>query len=161
MTTKDVIVSVKGIQKDFVENDSVEVITTGQLYKKNSKYYINYVDSDLFIKSETKTTIKIAKDKIDIIRFGGSNTHMIFETNKKHMTHYDTPFGALLIGVITKNISFKEKDNSLELKVNYQLEINNGFVGENSFEVKVQEKSSNIHLMDRHFNHQISREEQL
>jgi uncharacterized beta-barrel protein YwiB (DUF1934 family) len=142
--TKDVIISIKGVQTDFVDNNQVEMITAGQYYKKNEKHYIQYLDNNLQDNQETKTTVKIGTEKIEILRHGGTNTHMIFEMNKKNMTHYDTPFGALLIGVKTKEINFKEEENQLDLEVIYQLEINHNYIGDNSFELKVQNKKTTV-----------------
>lgn len=147
--TKDVIISIQGIQTDFVNHDSVEMITTGQYYEKKGKHYIRYIDNDLQQEKETQTTIKITEEKVEIIRLGAANTHMVFEKNQKHMTHYDTPFGALLIGLKTKEIAFDQQESQLQLEVGYQLEINHHYIGENSFKLYVQnKKDSAINLFN-------------
>ncbi|TCK93296.1 uncharacterized beta-barrel protein YwiB (DUF1934 family) [Natranaerovirga hydrolytica] len=136
--TKEVLLSIKGLQTDFVSKDSLEMITTGTYYHKNDKEYINYIDNDLNKEKETKTTIKISEDKVDLIRFGGVTTHMIFEVGKNHMTHYNTPLGALLIGIKTKDIQVSKADTHLSLKIKYTIDINNNFISENTFELHAQ-----------------------
>ncbi|TCT13964.1 uncharacterized beta-barrel protein YwiB (DUF1934 family) [Natranaerovirga pectinivora] len=158
--TKDVIISIKGIQSDLVESDSVEMITTGTYYIKNEKHYVNYIDRDLKEDSETNTTIKITNDKVDLIRFGGVSTHMIFELNKKHITHYDTPFGSLQMGIQTKKINIDNSVSHLNVQITYNLEVNNNFVSENLFELKVQsKKDSKIQL--REFKDEVTEEDHL
>lgn len=142
--TKDVIISIKGMQNDFTNNESIEMITTGEYYYKQNKHYINYIDNDLTNDKETKTTLKISNNQIDIIRFGAANTHMIFEKDKKHMTHYQTPFGDFIISLKTKEINLNKDEYSLSLDVDYQLEINNNFIGENTFNLHVQSKKQKV-----------------
>lgn len=145
--TKDVIVSINGMQSDFTSNDSIEVITTGSYIYKNNKHYIQYIDNTINESQETKTTIKIDDNKVDIIRFGGTNTHMEFEINKKHLTQYKTPFGDFLIGFKTKEIKVQEEENIFTLNLKYQVEINNNYIGDNDLYVKVQSKDASIDLL--------------
>ena len=43
---KDVMISIKGIQKSEGDRDEVELMTFGNFYKRNNNYYITYDESE-------------------------------------------------------------------------------------------------------------------
>ena len=61
---------------------------------------------------------------MDITRRGVSNVHMMFEKNRKNVTYYYTPYGSLLIGIDAKSVDVQETENDIDVKVNYELEVN-------------------------------------
>lgn len=141
--TKDVIVLIKGIQTEMLEAEEIELVTTGQYVEKNGKIYITYIDSNIEEKQETKTTIKLQEDQISILRFGGVNTHMVFELNKTHITHYETPYGVFEISTLTKKINVDKLDDYMEINVEYNLNINHMSMGLNTFTITVKNTKSN------------------
>lgn len=135
--TKDVIVGIKGIQTDMFEADEIELVTTGQYVEKNGKVYITYIDSTIDNEKETKTTVKLEENGISILRFGGVNTHMVFEKDKTHITHYETPFGVFEINTLTKEIKVEKEEDFMEINVSYNLSINHMSMGVNTFTITV------------------------
>lgn len=87
--TKDVLVSISGLQFDMTQNDpsEVEVISVGQYYFKNKKHFVQYdeilVESSSIEDSITKSTVKISDKQVDVLKRGSSNVHMVFEIGKK------------------------------------------------------------------------------
>lgn len=149
--TKDVIVAIKGIQTDMFEADEIELVTTGQYVEKNNKVYITYIDATIDQDKETKTTVKLSENQISILRFGGVNTHMIFEKDKAHITHYETPFGVFEINTLTKEINVDRGDDYMEINVAYNLSINHMSMGVNTFTINVKNaKSENFFLVNDH-----------
>lgn len=144
--TKDVIVSVKGIQSDLTNKDSIEMITTGSYYYKNNKHYVKFEDNDLDCDRKTQTTVKIKDDKIEVIRFGGANAHMVFEEGIKNQTHYDTPFGPFVIGIDTKKVKIEEKEDLLQIEADYTIDINHEHIGENSLNLKIQSNNTLLEI---------------
>ena len=72
----------------------------------------------------TRNIIKLNDDFMDITRRGVSNVHMMFEKNRKNVTYYYTPYGSLLIGIDAKSVDVQETENDIDVKVNYELEVN-------------------------------------
>ena len=75
-----------------------------------------------------KNKVRIMDDrKVEIIKSGITNTHMVFEKDKINMTQYETPYGEMMIGVFTKDIRFEEQDEKIhgtcELCAGHQPEI--------------------------------------
>ena len=73
------------------------------------------------IKNKVRIT---GEEKLEIIKSGLTNTHMIFEKDKIHMTEYETPYGELMMGVHTKEMRVDVQESLIEVRVNYALDIN-------------------------------------
>ena len=123
--TKDVLVKISGLQfAEDQDNGPVEIITTGNYYKKNGKHYILYDEVQEGFDGVTKSVIKVNDDFLDVTKKGVTNVHMMFEKNRKNVTYYYTPYGSLLIGIDAKSVDVQETENDIDVKVNYELEVN-------------------------------------
>lgn len=128
--TKDVLLSISGMHYDVdgiekgTEETPIELITPASYYLKNGKHYVKYEEPVEGIPGVIKNTVKVSKEKVEMIKSGLSNTHMIFEKNKIHMTDYETPYGNLLVGVHTRALDVMEEEKSIGIRVNYELDVN-------------------------------------
>lgn len=123
--TKEVLVKISGLQfAGEMENEPVEVITTGDYYKRNGKHYILYDEIMEGFPEPTKNIIKLDEDMLDITKKGTTNVHMMFEKNRKNVTYYYTPYGSLLIGIDAKKVEVQEGEHNIDVKVDYALEVN-------------------------------------
>ena len=92
--TKDVLITIAGMHTDAIEKGDltdgpIEVVTPASYFCKNGKHYILYDEVAEGIPGVTKNKIKISdKNMIEIMKNGITNTHMIFEQGKKHLTGY-------------------------------------------------------------------------
>jgi uncharacterized beta-barrel protein YwiB (DUF1934 family) len=132
--TKEIMVSVSGIQFELEESEPVELITTGDYYNKNGKHYILYDENDME-DGLTKNRIKMTPDKIEVRKSGATNAQMIFEEGKTNLTYYDTSMGSLLIHM-------KEEENRIHAKVNYSLEINYNHISDCEITIHVKSKAN-------------------
>lgn len=115
--TKDVIVSISGMQFDTQGDTPLEVITVGNYYYKNGKHYILYDEMLDDSGVETKNTIKISGDRVDVIKKGQNNVHMVFEPYHKNMACYQTPYGSMMIGINTLGITKEEDELNIRTKL--------------------------------------------
>ena len=137
---KNVIISVKGNQTALdSDTDIIELVTEGKYYKKGSTYYISYKESEVTGLEGTTTTLKVADGVITLMRFGTVNSQLIFEQGHKHVSYYDTTHGAFTIGVLANNVDIKVDDSGGEIRVDYQLEIDNSKTGDNDFFMSIRE----------------------
>ena len=139
--TKDVLITISGVQLTDGESGDVEMITTGAYYQKNGKHYILYDEVLEGYEGVIRNTIKIQPDSMDIIKTGVTNVHMTFERNKKRLTCYATTMGEMMVGLNTRNISIDESENSLKVRVEYSLDINYQHVSECNIVVDIQSRS--------------------
>lgn len=123
--TKEVLVKISGLQfAGETESEPVEVITTGDYYKRNGKHYILYDEIMEGFSEPTKNIIKLGEDMLDITKKGTTNVHMMFEKNRKNVTYYYTPYGSILIGIDAKKVEVQEDEHKIDVKVDYALEVN-------------------------------------
>jgi uncharacterized beta-barrel protein YwiB (DUF1934 family) len=143
--TKDVILSISGLQFDHTQIDAgepVEIITIGEYYKKNDKHYIMFSEVTEGFTGTTKNTLKISKDTLDITKKGVTNVHMIFEKNKKNITCYNTPFGNLMVGIAAKDVIIAEEEENIDVNVDYTLYINYEHLAECSIAINIKSKDA-------------------
>lgn len=146
---KDVIISLKGIQSAQSETNETELLTEGKYYKKGDTYYISYKESEMTGLEGTTTTIKVADRIITLMRFGSVNSQMIFEKGQKHLSYYETPYGAFTIGVLANQVKVELDDKGGNIAVDYQLEIDNETSGSNDFTMHVREAGKPYEKYDR------------
>lgn len=127
--TKEVLLTISGLHYDSVpdedENEPIEVITPATYYLKNGKHYVIYDEMVEGMPGTIQNKIRIAGNNLlEIKKSGLANTKMIFERDKINMTQYETPYGELLIGIFTKNMQVDVTERNIDVRVNYELDIN-------------------------------------
>ncbi len=124
--TKEVLLSLQGLQFDAVsaDGDKIETITPAEYYKRNDSHYVIFEEAMEGFQEKTKNVIKFKENSLDLTKKGLVNVHMIFEENKKNMTSYATPYGNILIGIDARSVRLKEKEERIEVDVDYALEVN-------------------------------------
>ncbi|HEX2946194.1 MAG TPA: DUF1934 domain-containing protein [Clostridia bacterium] len=137
---KNVIISVKGTQTSEDQDSNVlELVTEGKYYKEDEAYYVTYDESDVTGMNGTKTTLKVMDGIVTLIRVGSVNSQFVFQQGQKHISYYDTEYGAFTIGVLANEVDVRIDDDGGEIRVGYQLEIDNNNTGENDFYLSIRE----------------------
>lgn len=145
--TKDVLISISGMQMTGEGHDDIEMITTGDYYIKNGKHYIRYDEIQEGETGVISNTIKVGADTLDIIKKGLANVHMTFERSKKNITCYATVMGDMMIGICTNRIVVEETEELLRVSVEYSLDINYEHISECNIVVAIQPRGSHdFHL---------------
>lgn len=139
--TKEVLITVRGLQNGpQTDGEPIEMTTVGEYYYKNNKHYLLYEEVMEGESNTTKNRIKIAPGMMELTKSGVVNVHMLFEENKKHITHYHTPYGALSMGIDTKQVVIEEEENSMRILATYGLEMNQEFLADCDIEITVKSK---------------------
>ena len=145
--TRDVLITISGIQLADGDSNEVEMITAGDYFQKNGSHYILYDEVMEGQNDIIKNTIKIRPEGLDIIKRGSSSVHMTFEKDKKNLSCYATPFEEMMIGINTNDILIAEDEDSLKVRVSYSLDINYQHVSECNINLDIHSKSTaSIHL---------------
>lgn len=139
--TKDVLITVSGLRLDDSEQEDVELVTSGKYYNKSGKDYILYDEYIEEIKEPTHCNIIIDDDKVNIVKHGSANVHMIFERFKRNSSYYQTPYGNLLMGFNTTDLKINKEEDEINISIKYNIDINNRHVSENDINIKVKSKS--------------------
>jgi len=139
--TKEVLISVKGLQfGNDLDNDMIEIITNGLYYKKSKTNYLLYDEVVEGFEGLTKNIVKFDRNSMDLTKTGVTNVHMVFEENKKTMTNYITPYGNILIGVDSKKVSINETKENIKIDIDYALEVNYEFLADCKIEMNIKSK---------------------
>ena len=143
---KSVIISIRGVQ---TLNDDppevIELVTEGRLMDcGDAGYTLSYQESEITGLEGTLTTFQVEPDCITLMRMGEFNSQMVFQPGRRHFSMYDTPYGALSIGVNTKKMRADLDESGGEIEIDYAIEIDHAVAGENTFRIDVREKGPAI-----------------
>ncbi len=128
--TEHILLSISSHQVDLGDDGDTELITAADYYFKNGKHYIAYTESDTENGGETGNTIKIASDRVDVIRRGVNPVHMVFEQGKHTLACYHTPAGGMMMETQTSNIETQETEEEIRTRIDYMLYLNEQFISE-------------------------------
>ena len=139
---KSVIISIKGKQYyENVEDETIELVTEGLLAKEgDGAYTLSYQESELTGLEGTLTTFQIEDGRITLMRHGEVNSQMVFEEGRRHLSMYNTPYGALAVGIKTHSMDCRMDDHGGSIEINYAIEIEHAVAGQNLFRIQVREK---------------------
>ena len=139
---KSVIISIKGKQSyENVEDETIELVTEGLLAKEgDGAYTLSYQESELTGLEGTLTTFQIEDGRITLMRHGEVNSQMVFEEGRRHLSMYNTPYGALAVGIKTHSMDCRMDDHGGSIEINYAIEIEHAVAGQNLFQIQVREK---------------------
>lgn len=135
--SKRVYVSIKGESKVNGENDTTELMTEGLYTQKGGKYLLKYRESLEEGGQDCSTVIKFDRGVMTMTRSGASNTQMIFEPGKRHISHYETPVGSFTVGIMTDSINIDVNEDGGDINVRYMLDINQGVMVENRLHLNI------------------------
>lgn len=141
---KNVLIHVRGIQMmDMDEKqEPIEIVVPGQYYFRDGNHYLRYEEILDEAAEPTVNYIKMSPDGMEVRKKGLVNVHMVFEQGKKNMTFYSTPFGTLQMGIAATGMELNESEDSIDMKVDYALDMNEEHVADCYLSVQAQSADS-------------------
>ena len=137
----NVIISIRGRQRgEAAQEETIELVTEGCLQPDGPEgYTLSYQESELTGLEGTLTTFQIEPERITLMRVGEFNSQMVFQEGRRHMSMYNTPYGAMTIGVNTRHLLAELDDRGGEIEIDYAIEIDHSVAGRNTFQINVKE----------------------
>ena len=141
MSENNVIISIRGTQSyEQQEDDVIELVTEGKLEQEDEGHFtLSYQESEVTGLEGTLTTFQIEPERVTLMRLGEVNSEMVFELGRRHLSMYETPSGALAMGVTTRELSSALNERGGELRIVYDIELDHALAGRNTFEIHVRE----------------------
>lgn len=140
---KEVLIHVCGLQLMEVQGDEpVEIVVPGEYYYRNGSHYLRYEEMTEDFAEKTVNYIKMSREGLEVRKKGLVNVHMVFEPGKKNMTYYSTPFGTLQLGIAATSVNLEEEKDSLFMKADYALEMNEEHVADCYLTIQAQSKNA-------------------
>ena len=122
--TKEVLLTIKGLQFDGVDNADYTSGYQAEYYERGNKRYVVYDEEMEGFSKPTKNIIKFNEKEVEVNKKGVVNVQMLFEENRKNLTNYRTPYGDIVMGIDTAGIRFLETEDRIRVDVEYKLELN-------------------------------------
>lgn len=134
-----VVLTIKGsIVDSYDDHESVELETEGFAYEDNGYTCFSYVESPMSGMEGTSSVIKVKNDLVEIIRIGTVNSIMEFETGKKNVTLYSTPYGEISLEIKTEAIEIERKENRItRVKISYTIGASGAVHSNNTMDVHI------------------------
>ena len=135
---KDVVISIRGMQwYENRESDSIELVTRGVMLRDGVVCTLSYQESKLTGMEGTLTTIQVEGEQVSMLRVGEYNTQMVFQTGRRHLAVYNTPYGAMEVGVNTRHLLAELKEDSGIIEVDYDIEVDHALAGRNAVQIEI------------------------
>lgn len=142
---KAVVISIKGMQKyDNAAPDVIELVTEGRLTREGSSYTLSYQESELTGLEGTLTTIQVDGEQVTLMRVGEFTSQMVFQEGRRHLSMYNTPYGAMAIGVNTRHLLAELDDQGGDIEIDYSIEVDHAMAGRNIFRINVKEAEQGL-----------------
>ena len=141
---KDVFVRVKGSFTGPADGEDIELIAPGQYFLRGGAQYIVYDEVDEALGEPIKNTIKITPDKVSLRKRGPVVADMSFESGEERVATYTTPFGSLVLNVLARDMVIRQTENELNIKLDYELEIEYEHTSDCVIDIAVKSKSTGM-----------------
>ena len=136
---KKALISIKG-SPALAENEDegFELMTDGEYAQENGVSTFSYIDSELTGISDGLLTIfHVEPDRVIMRRGDDVEIEMIFSEKQKHHFLYETPYGAMTLGIDTHSIVNNMRDDGGSLEIRYDIEVDNVAVSQNLFRINI------------------------
>ena len=139
------LISILGKQMLDGKKGEIELTTRGSYVDKGHCRYISYREYDEDNPhAKILSSLKVEGDnKVTLIRTGSLNSRLVLEKGQRHLCHYDTGYGSMMVGVFASNIINNLTDNGGSLEISYSLDINAGLTSMNQIFINVKEAEQN------------------
>ena len=98
---------------------------------------MSYQETELTGLEGTTTRLHIKGGQVTLLREGSINSQMVFEEGRRHLSMYETPYGALSVGINTRRMRSTVGEAGGDLEIDYAIEIDNLIAGQNLFRMNV------------------------
>ena len=142
----NVIISIKGRQVTENGPDEIELVTAGRMVRTEAgEFTVSYQESELTGLEGTTTLLRSDGPRITLLREGTVNSQMVFEEGRRHLSMYETPYGALSVGINTRRVRNTIGESGGDLEIDYAIEIDNLVTGRNHFYMNVRKDTAVKH----------------
>ena len=119
------------------EDNGFELMTDGEYSREGGYSTFSYIESELTGLDGMLTTFNVEPDRVVLRRGDGGEGDMIFSEKQKHHFLYETPFGAITMGIDTHSIKRNLRDDGGSLEIRYDIEVDNVSVSQNLFKINI------------------------
>lgn len=132
---KDVLITIADSHIVDGTNESYEMTTRGTFDGDENNYIIEYDEQYDELKGcHTVMTVK-ERRCVEIVRTGSYASELIIERGKRHNCQYNTPYGAMLIGISAQKVKSTIIDGKGTLELKYTIDFYGGVANETEMKI--------------------------
>ena len=114
----------------------------GDVYKRQLEptadgYRLRYEETSVTGLEGAMTTLHIAPGQVMLERSGSLTSLLVLEKGKRHLNSYETPYGNLMIGAYTDDLSVDLTEKGGRLGFRYTLDMNGSVTGRHDVRISV------------------------
>ena len=135
---KDVFITINTIQRcEGQPPDRINFTAPAKMSRsEDGTYTFEYDESDILGLEGVTTCLSVKEDVADLRRTGPARIHLRFNPNKRFLTNYELPYGAVMMGVSTSSVLNRLESDGI-LIVCYKMDIQSRPFSKNRLELRV------------------------
>lgn len=147
---KEVLISIKGLQRVEDQEDTVETVSAGQYYRKNGKHFLLY-DEMSEGPGTVKNMLRIDETELSLKRSGSAagqsmSTELLFRLHDRVSSEVQTPMGVLNLEFETSSLRIRETEEQIVALLEYKTYANGEQIAEHYLRIQVDPKRNGIRL---------------
>ncbi len=137
---KKVVINIADTHSDARDSYSSELNVLGTLEHFEDAYELVYEETGEELQG-CVTTLRYADNGVvTMTRQGEYTTQMVIERETRHLCHYMTPVGEIVMGVFARKVESDMGEDGGTLLLNYTIDINADFVAVNELKITAELK---------------------
>lgn len=119
---KEVLITIVGLHNSDSDSDKIDTICDGTYGKLGETHVVTYeeTDEDGVV---YKTTLRLRDGYLEVTKKGTITSKLVYEKDRKTVTEYNTPYGAISLEFDTKIFEVSESEDELIAHVEYSMGI--------------------------------------
>lgn len=122
-TIQNIMVNIRGSQADEYDDNTMELYTEGMLTHDGGKYIIEYDESEISGMENTRTSLTVEGDRVQLKRTGAVETEFVFLKSRVFEAAYETPFGMMQMSVLPTQILSELSEDKGKINLEYVIRI--------------------------------------
>lgn len=130
---------------DGITDDPMQVMTTGTLFPQEGfsllKYQERQEDEATGEVMESEIQLMLKKDQVTMNRMGAFSNTMMFKSNKRFETTFQTPFGELPMAIYSRDVKCDIGNRQGKVHLKYELSMQGAYASTNELHLEYWAKS--------------------
>jgi len=130
---------------DGISDDPMQVMTTGTLFPQEGfsllKYQERQEDEATGEVMESEIQLMLKKDQVTMNRMGAFSNTMMFKSNKRFETTFQTPFGELPMAIYSRDVKCDIGNRQGKVHLKYELSMQGAYASTNELHLEYWAKS--------------------
>lgn len=140
--TKEVTVTISGLQMSEGDQDTIEMVHLGEYHEKDGVHYLFFDEMLEGHDKPVRNMLKLNEQSLSVRKRGSVTTEMVFEEGTTSESTYNVPFGSFLVAMRTTGLRLGVEEEKIEMTASYELCVNGEHCSDCDIRVKVEPRTA-------------------